>query len=345
MPNEPCINKATGERHRQHNGRSGFEALVGKKRIGQLEIFPYIEHLEASPDMRAFSERLCAFVEKFNPDIIFAQHVGGRGIPEEVWSSIKGRARTLVYHDADPFTLFTKRIDRSMRSIMKSSDLVLGCGLGAFRQAFMVHGAKRFGYVPHCFDRVRFGHGRPELVQKKYGALMIASRVKARNLPITFFPGARTRARFAKVMEERFGEAFAIYGTCWEGLKSWKGYLHFSEQENEIMASKFSVNWDHFDDVPYYFSDRLPISLAAGVPHLTSWHPGYDEIFKSCRGLYWAKTPEDLADCAEWMLSRSNDVLLEEGLAGREWVAQNLSAERVYEQAFNLSLEVHNGLR
>src|SRR6202012_1118373 len=102
-----------------------------------------------------------------------------------------------------------------------------------------------------------------------------------------------------------YGNEFALYGEGWRDSISARAPLPFGEQESAIRNSWVSVTWGHFDDYAFYFSDRLPISLAAGVPHVTTYQPGYEDLFAGCPGLYFAQSPDDAIAKVDWLLSKT----------------------------------------
>jgi hypothetical protein len=74
---------------------------------------------------------------------------------------------------------------------------------------------------------------------------------------------------------------------------------------------------------------------------VTSGHEGYEQIFRDCPGLYWAHDERTMLDMITWLLSRSDDVLRAQGDAARQWVADNLEADKVFAQAFALCVDAH----
>ena len=183
-------------------------------------------------------------------------------------------------------------------------------------ESHMAHGPIEF--MPHCFDTSHFASSDPARAKKTAQIVMIGNRGTRRHLKFLYVPGGRRRARFARSLSEEFGSGFALYGHGWSHLAAARGPLPLFEQEAAIQSARISANWDHFDTIASYFSDRLPFSLAAGVPHVTSWHDGYDQIFADCPGLYACKTLEEAVDACRMLLARSDSELLEEGLAAKE---------------------------
>lgn len=340
-PNEPAHLK--GE-FSQVGGRLGFEALLADGSIGALEIFSY-RHVRAEhPNAAAFEEAARTAIDQFRPDILFVQHLFGTDVSEEFWGRLR-RERpelTLIYHEGDPYDRLAKRIDAPTRAILRHADLVLSCGLGSLADILGEVGGRPVELKPHSFPRSRFALIEPGTVEKTVEVVMIGNSGRRNRLRFLYVPGGRRRARFASRMSAAFGRRFALYGAGWDHLEASRGSLPFFEQERAIHAARFTANWDHFDRIAFYFSDRLPISLAAGLPHVTSWHPGYDQYLGDVPGLYACRTVEEAVDTCRWLSGRPTRQLVEEGMGGREWVFRNLESDIVHRRAYEQSVRVHH---
>jgi spore maturation protein CgeB len=91
-----------------------------------------------------------------------------------------------------------------------------------------------------------------------------------------------------------------------------------------------SVNWGQFDEIGMYCSDRLPISLACGVPHITNYQPGYEHVYANIPGLFIVKSPREAADVAIYLLSLNIDTRIELGLQALDYARRKLHASVVY---------------
>jgi hypothetical protein len=322
-------------------GRLAFADLLRAGKLSALEIYPFRERLHQKG--ADFAVDALEVIGRFKPDIFFVQHVTGNAIPNNFWSKVREKfpKLTLVYHDADPYSAYSKRIDRPMKDILAQCHLSLICGLGFIQDEFKRLSNGPVRYSPHCFDRLRFRKHDVSVATKTCDLIMIGNRGTRNRLKFLYQPGGRDRARLAESASNVFGRSFALYGNGWAGLTADRGRLDFSEQERAIQSARISINWDHFADIPYYFSDRLPISLAAGVPHVTSYHPGYEHIFQDCRGLYACKNWQEVVECSRWLLSKGDDELLDLGLQAQRWVEQNLEAIAVFGTALEMSVKVH----
>ncbi len=331
-PNEPTVQ---GAPFLQSGARTAFQYLLASGQIQHLAVFSY---RQIGMDFEAAAH---AHLVSSAPDIIFVQHVTQARLPHGFWSRLRHRFPhiTIVYHDEDPYDRRIKRIDRDMKDMLAVSDLVLVSGLGDLFAQYRALTSAQLRYLPHSFDTERFASADPAATQKTAQVVMIANRGTRRLLRSLYLPGGRNRARLAQRLTAHYGYDFALYGTGWHNLPSARGPVPFDQQQAAIQSGRISVNWDHFDTLPYYSSDRLPIALAAGVPHVTSHHPGYQFLFPDCPGLYALKTVDELVDCVHWLLSRPADELAAKGLAARDWITAHYQSRHVYAQAMALALE------
>lgn len=341
-PNEPAHIYPRGQ---QLGPREAFEVALAEGQITALETFSY---LREKADVLDDSQFLALTVEKiqaFRPDIMFVQHVTGSGLEAPFWKEVRAASgdATMVYHEADPFDRFVKRIDRSMKAFLPHAQIVYSCGMGQFMALMGKYSSAEFRYLPHSVQASRFAIGDPRATKKEFDFVMIGNRGVRKRLKFAYLPGGGRRAEFARQLSEVFGSRFALFGRGWEKLRSSRGLLPFDDQATFIQKARVSVNWDHFDKEPYYFSDRLPISLAAGVPHVTTWHPGYEHQFAGCPGLYTCRSVREAIDTCRWLITKTDEQLIEEGLAGRKWILKNLESVNVYRTALAGVIDYHRG--
>jgi len=215
---------------------------------------------------------------------------------------------------------------------MGASDLTFLVGLGYLAEAARKAGASRIRFSHNSYDDERFGLPWEPPRQRPLDAVMIANLHRIKRIPGWYLPGGRQRKQLAVAFHRRFGERFAVYGggRGWRNTPFARGPIPFHEQGEKIRGAWMSIAWDHFDDLPMYSSDRLPISLACGVPHLTNYQHGYEQVFGGIPGLYWFHTPAEAVDIATWLLSMSIDRRIEIGLAAAEHMRRHFHADMVY---------------
>lgn len=117
--------------------------------------------------------------------------------------------------------------------------------------------------------------------------------------------------------------------------------MPFKEQTRVLQSARISVNWDHFDKVGFYNSDRTVISLASGVPHITTYHPGFEYMYRDVigKGLYLAKSSDELVDIAVHQLSKPNAELIEEGQIAKKFAFDHYGSELVFKKAITNIVE------
>jgi hypothetical protein len=333
LPNE------SGPQPSQVGPRHAFQGLAKIGDISELRIFSFLH--EAS---RIGTESVCrailAEMGAFTPDILFWQHIGAlRADAEFVGSLRRASPKTLlVYHEGDAYGRVHKRYPPTTRNFIGSFDLVFQVALGPMQRLSEAVGAKRIYWTPHSFDAERFPRlPVPSPCSRQHEAIMIGDVV--RRIPgIWELPGSGDRYRLAARLSKLLGGKFAVYGSGWN-LPGSKGPLPYQQQHVAIRQSWVSIGWDHFPGHSYYFSSRLPIALAAGVPHLSSYHPGYENVLRDCPGLILAKTVQEAVDGTLYFLSLDRQTLLDLGAACRDFAFENFEATKVYTTVFNKCLE------
>ncbi|MCC9136741.1 glycosyltransferase [Pontibacter silvestris] len=338
LPNEAMLDN----RCMQIGPRKAFEHLLETNQIEAYSAFSFLHEYNTTGSYETVRNKLLQEAKKFKPNVILWQHITSFDAPAEFLRELKNieSKPVLAYHEGDPYGRYFKRMSPQLKVILREADIVFMIGLGTFAELAREAGAKKVFYAPHMFDSVRSGKPWTPTTEREHDIVMIANAGKTR-IPGRYFPGGRNRMKLAKKLTQRFGRRFALYGKGWDKLESSRGLLPFDKQEETIQSAWLTINWDHFDKVPYYFSNRLPISLAAGVPHITSYHAGYEHMFDSCKGLYAVKTVDEAVETAQFLLSQPKSRLIQEGIQGRDFVFNNLEANIVFTNILNTIKSEH----
>ena len=161
---------------------------------------------------------------------------------------------------------------------------------------------------------------------------MIANLTCLKRIPWLFMPGGRSRKQTAQALYKHLGNSFALYGTGqgWETETYCKGPINFNKQDEVIRDAWMTVNWGQFDEIAMYASDRLPISLACGVPHISNYQTGFEHIFNNIPGLFIIKSPKEVVDVALYILSLTVEQRNELGYKSAEYAKTHLEATVVY---------------
>lgn len=310
--------------------REAFAVMLARGELAACETFSFL-HESQRRGMAESLSGLLRVAEAFRPDVVLWQHVGRYPVDAAYMQQLRASIGTavLVYHEGDVYGRRLKPLPAPVRVLAAHADVVSLVGLGELSDLFRAQGARRVIWSPHSFDSQRFNRPWAATPTRQRDAMMIGNRITSR-LPWRELPGARERFQIAELLHRRLGQRFAVYGAGWKNRSYAHGPLPFDQQEAAIRSAWLSVSWDHFDQVPYYFSDRVPIAMAAGVLHVTNRHPGYERIFPDGCGLVHATSVAELADAVDELLSRPHDELIALGEQARRFACDRLSAYRVY---------------
>ncbi len=332
LPNE-------GETSFQVGPRRALRELENSGRISNLEICSFLVEAKRRGQAGAHREIL-ARIQSFQPDIVLWQHVSDYAADREFIQQLRSSASGAVfaYHEADAFDSRRKPYTPQMRAMIAGADIVFQTSLGAMRKLSQDAGARRIHWVPSTFDRERFGGDINSSLDRKFDVILTGNLI--RRIPYLWeFPGATQRLQLAKALKSRLGQRFVVFGSGWSKKIS-DGPVPYPEQADLLRKSWISVIWDHMPENECYFSDRLPISLAAGVPHVTSWHDGYDKLFSECPAVISVRSIREAVAGVEHLLSLDRNDLLALGRKGRDFAFSKFEAGVVFANMIDHCAEI-----
>ena len=338
LPNE----EDAEESHRQTGPRRSFLEMERDGTIRELGMYSFLADFRTDLKRGRSQRRLLDEVEAFQPDIVFWQHPQEFPIDAELLHAVRRRGGNpfIAYHEGDPFNVFYKRTYESERALYRECDIFLTVALGPQMRLFQrwrFH--PHFHYLPSFFTQERaVAPPDPSVIGSRYDAVMIGSI--AYRLKLLKQPGSPGRIRLAQGLRRVMGDRFAVYGRNWPSGINARGYLDPLQQTPVIQSSRMSVIWENFPEHTFYFSDRLPISIASGVPHITSRRQGYETLFAQTPGLFFADSVDDAIDIACYLRSLPLERIVELGLAARAWAFANLEADVVCRHAMSLCMQV-----
>jgi hypothetical protein len=183
--------------------------------------------------------------------------------------------------------------------------------------------------TPNAYCHIRFSeqerNAPPD--DHAYDVAMIGNNVTRLPIPVpglTGLPGGLPRWRLARTLAHTLGpDKFLLLGRDWPSRWS-PGTVPFEGQAQALRSALVSVNWDHYSSYPAYSSDRLPIALIAGRPHVTTGHPGMDWAPDRSHGLF---LEPDVAAVSRTALALASqpDRARSLGLAAWEWARHRIS--------------------
>jgi len=290
LPNEP------GDAI-QGGPRFALGGLLDAGLIEDVRIVSLLKRVQVSADGPAERARLLQIVRDFKPTVVLLDNpkftgLGSRDI--RAWRSVSDFA--FIHTDMDANHWFYQPLQREARALARHTDLVFAPGSGEMIRNFRRWGARDVRWRPQTYDPNT--HGRLDITGDTVtrDVVMIGSFFGRRRLArLRRVPGLIGRARLVAELEHEFGTQFALFGKRWDDSigfgplpsaeqetvlrNAWLGSVPNLEQEKAVRSAWVTANWDHFPEEPDYTSDRLPIHLACGTVHFTTWHPGDDERF------------------------------------------------------------------
>jgi hypothetical protein len=259
--------------------------------------------------------------------ILILSPTAGRWTRDDV-SRILGNApsATVSYWEGDPWGR-RNRPTPSMVPWLTSARQVFTTALGEQYDVLRAAGARHVRLVPNTYCHVQFADAEkawsPPPPESSRRVVMIGNR-SGRVPGVSTVPGARARWRMVKQASTRFGDEFRVYGRGWSGPSA-AGSIPYAEQAARMRSGGVTVNWDHYPRHVAYSSDRLPISLVAGRPHVTTSHPEMVWLPGDEAGLFLADTPKDVLEAVEHIRELPEDVRTDLGGAAYAWVKDRLS--------------------
>lgn len=328
LPNE-------GSEGDQVGPRMAFERLHEQGVFSDYQAYSYLVRQKALINHSDALNELLITAREFAPNVIFIQHPGNNYPMDRAYlrqlKGIPSKPRLVLYEE-DPYGHWVKRLNSTIQAVLAESDICFLGGTGYLTELAKKAGARLIRFAFHSYDSKRFGGDWKPSVTRKYDAVMIANLSCLKRIPWLFLPGGRKRKTTARLLYSQLGDRFALYGSGqgWNGEPYCKGRLAFDRQGDAIREAWMSVNWGQFDEIAMYSSDRLPISLASGVPHITNYQHGYEHVFSNIPGLFAIKNPREAVDVALYILSLPIEQRNELGYNAAQYARQHLDAVKVY---------------
>jgi len=188
------------------------------------------------------------------------------------------------------------------------------------------HGAKEVLPTLHTYCHIKFRKFENYTPEAPTSAACFIGGNHARvNLPILVgLPGGADRRSLVRKMRRRLGHEFQVYGPGWP--KGWSsGRIPYDQQADYFAQSRVTVNWEHYPTYWGYFSDRLPIALLTGRPHVTSSQPGLDWAPDGDSGFYHENSPGGVVSRTAQLLNDDPAKVAASGLNASRWVSGRLS--------------------
>jgi hypothetical protein len=329
--NEPFEGYQTGY-------RQAFEAL---KMEGIVSSIYFYSFYPKEKELGSWEKTLTDIEEKiigFQPHIILIAHLAKHHkIPQNFISDVDKnfvQKPKWIYDERDAFGFFIKPLSKNTLKFAANCDLVVLANYGTMMDRFKNSGAQFIAYLPQSYD-FNFGTEWVPTRTREFDIIMIANRSSSR-IPFKSMPGIKEREQIVLKFAKQFGSKFAIFGKGWDNFPCNKGPINFFDQEKILRKSWLSIGMDHFYKYDGYYSDRLPIALVSGVPHITYETPGLEKLFIDKSHLFYYKNTEEALSLAVSLLQKPKNELIEFGREARSYIIDRFSETTRFKKIINL---------
>ncbi len=322
----------------------GFVCLKEKGEISKLKWFYYQDYAKQSP-AEDCCKKIKQIADEFLPELIVFFHVGNFPVNAGLLLSLQNLSSKpfIVYDEGDMYGGFAKPATSSMKLLMKHVDAVSLRGLGAW-SAYVRKFNKNIIYTPHHNDVARFDHSSALKQSREHELVLIGNRIRPRFLGgIRSMPGVKGRDRFVGSMSNHFGSRFKLYGNGWDSFPNNCGPVEFQQQVEYYRNTWITVAYEHYPEIPYYFSNRLPAALMAGSLYICHYHHGYEKILPEGDFIFFFRSSQEAVDIADYVLSLEKDDLLARGRRAIKFATERYSPEAAWRRFFYCVKEKRSG--
>jgi hypothetical protein len=308
----------------QRARRKIFADMLSEGRLEALEIFSY-RIFGRQHGWESMIQKIYELARDFEADAIYWHGVWEGNLNEKIMLQIKNLPTkpAICNENGDPFGNFwVVPYPKSLLSLVKHTDVCFNSGLGRVADYLIKHGAKHIHLLPHGYDDVSFNYSINQEDNYQHDLVMIANQWTSKR-PFASAPGATTRPKLIKALQEEFGSKFAVYGKGWDIFSSAKGPIDFFKQNEVYNNSKIAIGLPQFSDIDYYDSNRPFNTIATGIPYVSGYSPKFDQILKEGEHCYYFKTPQEAVDKVKWLLSLPEKQRIEMGRKAAEYVRTN----------------------
>jgi len=309
----------------QRARRKIFADMLKEGRLEALEIFSHVI-FGRNNGSKLMCQKIYELARDFKADAIYWQGIWhGKPLDEEILAQIRDLPSKPAFcnENGDPFGNFwVVPYPKSLLSLVKYTDVCFNQGLGRMADYLKAKGARHVYLLPAAYDNVSFNMPINTQTEKQNDLVMVANKWKYRK-PFASAPGTKDRTILIKLLQEEFGDKFAIYGQGWEKFTSSRGPIDFFQQTNAYNNSKVAIGIPHFNDIEYYDSNRPFNTIATGIPYVSGYSPKCDEILKEGEHCHYFKTPQEAVDKVKWLLSLPDQERIEMGSKAAEYVRKN----------------------
>lgn len=320
----------------------GFNYLQSQGVVTDLKWF-YFEEFAKKTSSKRCMLKMIEIANEILPDLIVFFHIGKFSIKKDFLNELKGLASKpiLVYDEGDMYGTWAKPITPSMKVLIKGTDIVSIRGFGKFYSS-IARLNKNIIYTPNHVDIARFYKQNVSLISRKYPITFIGNRVKPIILStIRRMPGARGREKFVFELGKVFPKSFKLFGNGWRNFLGNQGPIDFQKQIEIIQESLITVDYEHYPNIPYFFSNRLPIALFSGTIYVCHYHQGFENIFRNCDFIFFFKSNNEAISIIKFLQSLDTNEINERSKRARIFALENYTPEVVWKNFYENILKLN----
>ena len=308
----------------------GFTYLQSNGMIDSLKWF-YYNDFSGKTSSNQCILKMIEIASEFLPELIVFFHISNFPVKDRFILILKNLSSKpiIVYDEGDMYGGWSKPVTASMKVMFRLSDIVSIRGLGHWYETVKMYNNNVI-YTPHSNSLLRWTRNIVPVEFKCDKLVFIGNRVRSRLGNLRRLPGARGREDFVKNICKYFPKEFKLYGQGWTGFPGDQGRIGFREQADVCVKSILQVSYEHYPNIPYYFSDRLPIALASGQIYVCHYHQGYENIFKGCDFIYFFNSTKEAIDIIKYILSLDSSALYQKSVHAKIFADSMLSPEIIW---------------
>ena len=333
------INSSEGS---QEGVEDGFIHLEKTKKINELKWFYYQDYARNNKNCN-IQKKMFEVAKSFQPKIIVLFRIMNFPVSDKFFLSLKNLESkpTIVYHEEDMYGGWSKPMTKSMKIAFKNADIVSISGLGKWYGNAIKYN-KTVIYTTHSNCLFRNSQKIELAKERSKDILFIGNRVRSRLGNIRRLHGAKNKEKIVRDVGKHFINEFALFGKGWDNFTGNKGALDFYKQVIVCPKYWFHLSYEHFPEIPYYFSDRLPIALSLGQIYICHLHEGYEELFKNTDFIYFYKNKDEAIDILNYLKSLNNEQLYQKSVNAKKWANDNFSPLVVWGNFYERVKKIRN---
>jgi hypothetical protein len=306
---------------------SALDELKKKGELAEYQVIPFLAYINEGKSTSEILQIINSILLKFQADLILWSHTNKLKFTKEKLSHFRRQYANAImgYWDGDIYQSPYKKLPRNIIDLCKFCDIIFCQGFGSMTTKLKKAGCQDIRYVPAATSPQRFKEAGKNR-KLDYDVVMIGNNI-IRKIPFLTMPGTRLRKQLVDRFYQEFGEKFAVFGAGWNGPFA-KGILPFVDQAKAYYRGRLILGCNNLH-APYYFSNRLPIALASGVPVLYHAEKGVDRIFPPDTPVWFENVDEAVIKAKE-MLRKSQDELDKIGKTACNWVNNHMTFKHTF---------------